>query len=75
MWWIESIGWIGLTGLIICYIFYYFKKQKIFLIINILASGMLTLYAVLINNAQFFIVNSFITIINLINYINKKYKY
>jgi hypothetical protein len=75
LWWIESIGWVGLIGLMICYVLYYFKKRRLFLLINIISSGLLTIYAGLIGSIHFIIVNGFIFIVNIINYINKKYKY
>lgn len=60
---INILGWIGLGLLIIAYIFIYINKYNLFYLTNIVASGTLTVYAILLGDIVFSIVNGFITLV------------
>lgn len=61
------IGWIGLGLLMVAYILLIFKcTSKYFLMVDALASFLLTIHAVMIKDMPFFIVNGFITIFLII---------
>ena len=63
------IGYIGLTLLIIAYIFLAFKKtEKLFIPIDIIASFCLTVHAAIIKDIIFTIVNGFICILLIIKF-------
>lgn len=56
------LGYMGAVLLMIGYMFYAMKKEKIFIVINIIASAILTMHAILIDDIPFTIVNGFITL-------------
>lgn len=60
----EIIGWIGTGLLVLSYIILYFSKNnniKLFLTLDVVASFILTIYALLNQDYQFIIVNGVIT--------------
>ena len=62
------IGYIGLAILIIAYITLLTKKSYLFIPIDILASAILTVHAIILKDIPFTIVNGLITIILSIKY-------
>ena len=70
---IEHIGWLGLVILIIAYILLAFNKtEKLFIPVNTFASFVLFVYAILIKDLPFAIVNGFVTIILAIKWYKRK---
>ena len=63
------LGYIGLTLLVVAYATLLTKHSKLFLPIDIVASLLLTLYAISISDLIFTIVNGLITIILVVTYI------
>jgi hypothetical protein len=59
---ISIVGWIGTAILLLSYLLLNSKYSNWFLRVDALASGILTLYAILIQDLPFIIVNGFITI-------------
>lgn len=57
------IGYLGLTILLTAYIFLLFKKVKLFFLVDLIASIILTFYAVLLKDIPFIVVNGFISIV------------
>ncbi len=58
----EFLGWFGLSILLISYILLISRWSKWFLIADALASFILTIYAIIIEDVPFIIVNGFITL-------------
>jgi hypothetical protein len=59
-------GWIGLSLLLVSYVILNSKYSKWFLIVDAVASFLLTIHAILIQDIPFIIVNGFITIMLII---------
>ncbi|WP_022846894.1 MULTISPECIES: hypothetical protein [unclassified Desulfurobacterium] len=59
----ELFGWAGCILLLLAYIFLYFKKFRLFLYFNLIASISLTIYSLLLKSIPFAIVNGFITLV------------
>ena len=59
---VQIIGWMGLILLILTYAVLLSKKtSSLFILLNIPASALLTIYAILNHDAVFICVNGFIT--------------
>ena len=63
------IGWMGLGLLIISYLTLTSKYYKWFIPLDTIASFLLTIYAILIKDIPFIVVNGFITSMLIIKYI------
>lgn len=66
------IGYIGTVLLIITYVILNTRYSKYFLIMNILASGTMTIHAIIIHDIPFILVNGFVTIMTLIRVTTNK---
>jgi hypothetical protein len=64
------VGWLGLALLLLSYIILNTRHSKYFLVVDAVASFVLTIHAVLIQDIPFIIVNAFITVALII----KQYK-
>jgi len=59
------IGYIGMALLLISYLLLEQKNARNFMIVNVVASGLLTTHAVIINDLPFIVVNGFVTLVML----------
>jgi|TARA_R100001530_G_scaffold120952_1_gene88318 hypothetical protein len=66
------IGWIGLGLLLSSYVLLITRWSKWFIPVDILASTILTVHAIILKDIPFIIVNGFIAIILLIKFIKKE---
>lgn len=57
------IGWIGLGLLLLAYVFMLSKWSWLFIPVDVVASAILTIHAIMIKDIPFIIVNGFITVI------------
>lgn len=62
----EIFGYIGTALLLFSYIILISKWNKWFVLIDTVASAILTLHAYLINDVSFIIVNAFVTIMLIV---------
>lgn len=63
------LGYFGLVLLVVAYITLLTKKSYLFIPIDIVASAVLTIHAVILKDIPFIVVNGFITIILTIKYV------
>jgi len=63
------IGWLGLIFLLISYLYLYKDNTKYFYYTNVIGGGLLTIHAIYLVDYPFIIVNSLITIINIVKII------
>jgi len=66
------LGYIGLVLLLFSYVLLITKWQRWFIPIDIIASSILTIHAVIIKDIPFIIVNGFIAIVLVIKLIKKE---
>ena len=65
------IGWLGLGLLLLAYVFMLSKWSWLFIPVDIIASGILTVHAIMIEDIPFIIVNGFITVILTVKYVKQ----
>lgn len=65
---ITMLGYIGLSLLLLAYITMLTKKAWLFVVINCIASVLLTVHAILIQDVPFIIVNGFVVIVLSISF-------
>lgn len=66
------LGYIGLALLLIAYVFLLTPKSSWFIPIDIIASLILTIHAVILKDIPFIVVNGFVTIILVIKFFKKE---
>jgi len=66
------LGYIGMAILLCAYLVLLTKKDKWFVPIDIIASGILTIHAFNIADVPFMVVNGFITMMLIIKYIKDR---
>lgn len=66
------IGWIGLILLVLAYIILVSPWSKWFIPLDIVASALLTIHALVIKDIPFLCVNGFITILLIIKLLKKE---
>ncbi len=67
------LGWIGLVILVSSYGLLLTKWSWLFVPVDCVASAVLTLYALSINDLPFIIVNGWITVVLLVKWYNRSY--
>ena len=65
------LGYFGLTLLVVVYLFLVTRWDKLFVPINLVASFILTIYAITLKDIPFSVVNSFVTILLFVKLIKK----
>ena len=67
------LGWIGLVILVISWGFLLTKWSWLFVPVDCIASALLTLHAITINDMPFIIVNGWITVVLLVKWYQRSY--